>query len=595
MARFIALFTVLVVGRLTLGVAQSSAAGEFFERFTAEWVRRDPAFSTSARYFSGEEQSALDRRLTPETSEHTRGTVELARRGLRELSQLDRNRMTDVERVSADQMRWQLEVIVEGEQFADYEWPLNQFNGANVRLPNLMTVVHPIRNEAEARNYLARLGEMGGRMDEATRESTARASRGLIPPAFILRSTIAQMQQFVAPEPRQNPLITTFVQRLTPLVAIPASLKEQLTADAAALVARDVYPAWLNAIAALERQLPRATEDAGLWRFKDGAEAYAYNLKRYTTTSMTAAAIHELGRREVSRIENEMDAIFRQLGRSTGTVTQRIQALDRELRYPETDEGRRQIMTDIDVMIRDAEKRAASLFDRRPRARVIAQPYPEFRWASAAASYSPPPLDGSRPGIYQMPLRTEYLTRFGLRTLVYHETVPGHHFQVALSVENPNLPRFRQVRALGGMSAVTEGWALYAERLAAEEGWYEGDPEGRLGALEAELFRARRLVVDTGLHAMRWTRQQAIDFGIEPSEVERYVVFPGQACSYKVGQLEIIRLRDKARAALGDRFNPREFHNVVLDTGIVPLAILERSIDTYIARSRPGDTRGTVR
>ena len=214
-------------------------------------------------------------------------------------------------------------------------------------------------------------------------------------------------------------------------------------------------------------------------------------------------------------------------------------------------------MADIDTMIRDAEKRAEALFDLRPKAPVIAQPYPEYRWASAAASYTAPPLDGSRPGIYQMPLRPESMTRFGLRTLVYHETVPGHHFQVALGVENPQLPKFRQMRAFGGISAFSEGWALYAERMAAEEGWYAGDPEGLLGQLDDELFRARRLVVDTGLHAKRWTRQQAIDYGIEASEVDRYVVVPGQATSYKIGQLEIIRLRDKARTALGPRFNPR--------------------------------------
>ena len=185
-----------------------------------------------------------------------------------------------------------------------------------------------------------------------------------------------------------------------------------------------------------------------------------------------------------------------------------------------------------------------------------------------------------------MPLRANRMTNFGLRTLAYHEAVPGHHFQVALSVENTALPKFRQTRALGGISAFSEGWALYAERLAAEEGWYEGDPEGLLGQLDAELFRARRLVVDTGLHAKGWTRQQAIDYVIAPSEVDRYVVMPGQATSYKVGQLEMIRLRDKARDALGDAFDPREFHNRVLLTGVVPLHLLEREIDAYIEEAR---------
>src|SRR5439155_1597653 len=192
----------------------------------------------------------------------------------------------------------------------------------------------------------------------------------------------------------------------------------------------------------------------------------------------------------------------------------------------------------IERILRDAEKRSAALFAQTPKAPVVARPYPPFRWASAAASYSFPAPDGSRPGTFQIPLRPSQLTRFGLRSLVYHETVPGHHFQIALEMENPALPRFRQLRAYGFISAYGEGWALYAERLAAEALWYEDDPEGLLGQLAAELFRARRLVVDTGLHAKRWTREQAIAYGIGPSEVERYVVFPGQACSYKLGAAE---------------------------------------------------------
>jgi uncharacterized protein (DUF885 family) len=217
---------------------------------------------------------------------------------------------------------------------------------------------------------------------------------------------------------------------------------------------------------------------------------------------------------------------------------------------------------------------------------VIAQPYPRFREANAAASYLTPPMDGTRPGIFQMPLRPERMTRFALRTLVYHETVPGHHFQLALSVEDPNIPRFRQAPVFGGMSAMAVGWALYAERLAAESGWYEGDLEGQLGQLEAELFRARRLVVDTGLHTKKWTRQQAIDYGIEASEIERYVVNPGQACAYMIGQLKILELRDRAKATLKDRFSERAFHNAVLAPGLVPLELLEQEVERYLGESK---------
>jgi uncharacterized protein (DUF885 family) len=566
---------------------QGPTIAAFFDDFSAEWMRRRPSQSTQSRYFAGAEQDRMDRQLTPETTAWKRETAEQARRGLKELAAFERSRMSDTERVSADVMQWQLQIVADGQPFLDYDFPLEQFDGANVRLPNLMTVVHPVRSENDARNYVARLSQIDERMAEATEEAIGLAGKGIIPSRFILRSTISQMQQFVGSPAGQNPLVTTFVERLSGVQAMTGAQRQQLRDEATRIVESEVYPAWRRATAVLESQLAKATDDAGLWRFKDGPQVYAHKLKLFTTTNMTAAQIHELGLREVSRIEGEMDAILRKLGRTTGTVKARIEKLRADLSYPNTDDGRTRIMADIEVMIRDAEKRAGGLFDLRPKARVIAQPYPPFRWASAAASYTAPPLDGSRPGIYQMPLRPDQMTRFGLRTLVYHETVPGHHFHSAFAVENPQLPKFRQVRALGGISAIGEGWALYAERMVAQEGWYEGDLEGLLGQLDDELFRARRLVVDTGLHAMRWTRQQAIDYGIEASEVERYVVNPGQACSYKIGQLEIFRLRDKARSALGARFQIKDFHNVVLSAGTVPLTILEREVDTYI-RSKSG-------
>jgi len=215
-------------------------------------------------------------------------------------------------------------------------------------------------------------------------------------------------------------------------------------------------------------------------------------------------------------------------------------------------------------------------------------PYPTFAEANQAARSLPPAPDGSRPGVFMFPRRVEWMTTYRLRTLTYHEAVPGHFYQVGLLRENVTLPRFRQLGAFGFISAFGEGWALYAERLAAESGWYDGDPNGLLGQLDSELFRARRLVVDTGIHAMHWTRQQAIDYGIEPSEVDRYVVNPGQACSYMIGQLKILELRERAKRELGERFSLKQFHNVVLDTGTVPLDLLERAVDHYISGAAYG-------
>jgi uncharacterized protein (DUF885 family) len=261
-----------------------------------------------------------------------------------------------------------------------------------------------------------------------------------------------------------------------------------------------------------------------------------------------------------------------------------VAQLEADVAYPNTDKGRAAIMADIDDILADALVRTQSLFDVRPESPVVAEPYPEFMWATAAARYNPPPPDGSRPGIFQMPLRPNRLTKLGLRTIVYHESVPGHHFQIALAVENPDLPAFRRINALGFISASAEGWALYGERLAAEAGWYDGDVVGLIGQLNDALWRARRLVVDTGLHAMGWSRQQAIDYGIEASEVERYVIWPGQACSYMIGQLRIVELRERARDTLGERFSIQEFHNLVLGLGVVPLTVLEQEVDAYISR-----------
>jgi uncharacterized protein (DUF885 family) len=572
---------------LTTAAAQQPSIDQFFEEFTAEWIRGNPNLAASTRYFSGEEQRRFERQITPLTADYRRERTAFAGTSLDALNAIaGRGRLTDTQQVSADLMRWQLESLIRGDRFADYSFPYEQFGGVNVGLISLMTVSHPVVTEADAENYVARLGQIAPRLDEATAEARRIAARGLIPPSFIIRATLAQMEQFIAPPPGENPLVVSFANRTAAASGIPEARRRPLRAEAEKIVASQVYPAWKRALAVLQPLEARATDDAGLWRFQEGPAVYAEMLRRYTTTNLTADQIHEIGLKEVARIEAEMDRIFRQLGRTQGTLKERVEQLKRDLAYPLSEEGRAEIMRDLDAIMRDAEQRAAAQFDRRPKAPVIARPFQRFQEANAAANYTAPARDGSRPGIFQIPLRPERMTRFNLRSLVYHETVPGHHFQIALELENTEVPRFRQIRAFGSISAFNEGWGLYAERLAAESGWYDGDPQGLLGQLDSALFRARRLVVDTGLHAKRWTRQQAIDYGIEASEVERYVVFPGQACSYMIGQLELIALRDRAQAALGDRFSIREFHNVVLGTGTVPLELLARQVDAYIRRAR---------
>ena len=435
-------------------------------------------------------------------------------------------------------------------------------NGANVGLVETMTVRHPLANEKDAANYVAALGQVSTRMEEAIAESRRLAAQehhsSEVHPQRD-RQADAGLRRSRAGA--RIPLSRFFAQKME-AAKIPEARREDLRARSRENRRRSNLPGLEEG----HRHAPVAASAcdrrSGFWRFKGGADAYAYFLRRYTTTNLTADQIHEIGLDEVARIEKQMDTILRSLGRTEGSVKDRIEKLKEDLRLsqdrgrPRDHHGRRG--TDPARRAKSAP-RCCSIT--RPKSPVVAQAFPRFREANAAANYNSPAPDGSRPGVFQIPLRPERMTKFGLRSLVYHETVPGHHFQIALEVENKDLPRFRQIGAFGTISALVEGWGLYAERLAAESGWYDGDPEGLLGQLDSALFRARRLVVDTGIHAKHWTRQQAIDYGIEASEVERYVVFPGQACSYMIGQLKIVELREKARKALGAKFSLREFHN----------------------------------
>lgn len=591
----------MVLAMLFLGACSSSDADskspvlpdieEFFSAFTDEWVRGNPNLARSTRYFTGEEQDRLERELTPESRAYQQERIQLARRGLAELRKYERDKIPDGQRLSADLLEWQLETISKDEPFLDYTFPIQQMNGANVNLLEVLTVRHPVKTERDAENYLAALSQIGTRLDEAIAEHQRINDKGIIPPTFILTATINQLQGFAATPVPMNPFVVALTQKMEEVKEIPPPRRQALQAEAEKIVSGQIYPAWRRAIALLQSQVPRSTDEAGISKYQGGTEAYTHFLKRFTTTELTAEEIHEIGLKEVARIEGEMDSILRTIGRTTGTVKDRIEKLRQDLQYPKPSsaQSRSQILQDIEMLILDAEKRAESLFDIRPKSPIEVQAFPPFRENNAAASYNAPPVDGSRPGVYQYPRRLSNMTKFGLRSVTYHEAVPGHHFDIALQVENKALPRFRQIRAFGGISARTEGWALYAERLAAESGWYDGDPEGLLGQLEEALFRARRLVVDTGLHAKHWTRQQAIDYGIEASEVERYVVYPGQACSYMIGQLKLVELREKARKALGDRFSLREYHNLILETGIVPLDLMEREVERWIrSASQPG-------
>jgi uncharacterized protein (DUF885 family) len=452
-----------------------------------------------------------------------------------------------------------------------------------VRLVNFLSQMHPIRNRRDLENYQARLELVARQMDDGIVLAQSAAARGIIMPDFIIRSALGQFERFLDDEPRHNVLVVSLDERAATLKQVSDADRAEFVAAAEKTVRQSVLPAFRRAQALLQAQLPQASDHAGLCWLPGGPEAYAHALRHYTTTDLTAAQIHELGLKEVARIENEMDGLLRQLNYTKGSVKDRMGKLYSDAQMPTVPDPRPALLARYEEILRDAEKRAALLFDLRPKAPVVVKREPPLTEKTAAAHYTPPAKDGSRPGTFWAPLPGPTFSTAGMRTLVYHEAVPGHHFQIALQGEMPSLPRFRRDLVFGFVSAHGEGWALYAEQLAAESGWYEGDLKGRLGQLDGELFRARRLVVDTGLHAMKWTRQQAIDYGITPAEVERYVVLAGQACAYKIGMLKLLELRAEAQQALGPQFSLKDFHNVVLRAGNVPLPVLKQVVGDYLA------------
>jgi uncharacterized protein (DUF885 family) len=566
----------------TQAVKPNAAFDTWSDRFAADWVRANPQLATSTQYFSGAEQDALDRQLTPLTPAHRREMVALAKAGVARLDAFLAGPLSEEQRTSASVMRWSLANTVASEPYEDYQFVFNQFGGTQVGLVNFMTTTHPLRRASDVASYLARLDQISARMDEALARARAATARGLVPPRFILERAQYQVDLFLKPAADQNVLVTSLAQRTEKLADLTPDARAKAVADATRIVDAKILPAYRRVQAYMAGLHPQTNDTAGISRLPNGAAAYQQALKTYTSTNLTADEIHAIGLREVARIEAEMDKHLRALGYTEGGIEDRMKQLDATFQPKGEGDARPELLQRYAGIVQDALKRSEPLFDLKPRAPVDVRREPPLTEPSAAAHYSLPAPDGSRPGIFWVPMRGPTFDVIRMRSLSYHEAVPGHHFQLAIQQERTDLPRFRAQRIFGGGSAHSEGWALYAERLAVEQGWYEGDVPGLLGALGSELFRARRLVVDTGLHTKGWTREQAIAYGIGAQEVERYVAWPGQACAYMIGMLRIVELREHAQQELGAKFSLPAFHDVVLRNGSVPLDVLGDVVERWI-------------
>jgi uncharacterized protein (DUF885 family) len=478
-----------------------------------------------------------------------------------------------------------------------HEFPVSTNGSPAGDIPAFLINQHRIDTVADAEAYISRLGEVERVMKEVSDNVRVQAGMGVYPPRLNFEPVRADARKVLTGAPfdsgPDNMILADFREKIGKLDA-PAEVKAELITRANAALTGPFRRGYEAMFAALDELEPRAADNDGAWSLPDGDAYYADQLQLFTTTDLGADEIHQIGLDEVDRIHGEMEAIKARVG-FEGTLQQFFAHIkdDPGFKYPNNDEGRQQYLKDATAKIDQVMAAAPRYFSRLPKAPLEVRAVEEWRQDTApVAFYNRPAPDGSRPGIYYVNLAdmTQVL-KPQVETIAYHEGAPGHHFQGAIAQELPGIPKFRR---FGGYSAYGEGWGLYAERFGKEMGFYQ-DPYQEFGMLSSQLWRAVRLVVDTGLHAKRWSREQAIDYFKENSlvserdivkEVERYINNPGQATSYMIGQIKIMELRDKAQAALGERFDIREFHTVILGNGALPLDMLEQQVDAWIEREK---------
>jgi uncharacterized protein (DUF885 family) len=589
-----------------------------FEGRLSDWSREILADSPELASQAGVSEETAGGRYVDRLDDRSGLAVEARRsaalRRYAELRGLNTSGLSDADRLTYDVLRDQFANAASGAAFGYgafsplggvQPYVLNQLDSAFITLPSFLDERHDIATPADAEAYIARLRAVAVAIDQETERARADAALGVRPPGFIMDATFLALQSVLQQPAMAQPYMVSLRRKLDQLAAAetdPARRAEieqrnlGYLARAEAIVRDNILPAHQRAVAWIRADRANASDEAGVSRLPNGADFYAAALRIETTTALTPAQIHQIGLDRVAELSGQLDIALRRVGLTEGPVGQRLAQMTADPRYayPATDEGRAQLIADVQRRVNNVLQRAPQWFGRLPRAPLEVRRVPAFAEAgSSGAYYSAPSLDGTTPGIYYINLRDlSEMTKIDLPTQDFHEAAPGHHFQIALAQEIADAPLLRRLITF---NAYSEGWGLYAEQLADEVGFHEGDPVGRIGYLRWQLWRAARLVVDTGLHAQHWTRQQAIDYlvqttgdapGVIVTEVDRYVVWPGQACGYELGRREIARLREAARNELGPDFDLRGFHDAVLLNGEAPLSVLDRLVQNWIPEQR---------
>jgi uncharacterized protein (DUF885 family) len=562
--------------------------------FAQEMMQRTPELATSLGLDHGELAPLKSRLSDASLAARATDRSDNARR-LSQLRSLDRASLSGIEAAIYDTVLFVLQVNDDGYAAFDYgpgasgaPYVLSQLTGAYQQVPDFMDTQHRIDTAADAEAYLARLSAfvtvMGQELDMLHHD----VALGIVPPGFIIDTTLQQMQLFLQTPAEKATLVTSLARR-----AAAKGLDPSFAARAKSLYREGVIPVLQRQADALRGLRARAVPAAGVARLPKGPDYYRVSLKQYTTATLSPQEIHQTGLALVASLSAELDTALRAQGFAQGTVGQRLASLAADPRYvyANTDEAKATLIAGLNQRVAAVQAKLPAWFGALPKAHVEIRRVPKAIEAGAPGGYyQPGSLDGTRPGAYYINLRdTAEWPRWTLPTLTFHESIPGHHLQITLANETPGLPLLRKMIFFSGYG---EGWALYAEQLAVEMGMYDGDPLGKIGQLHDALFRAARLVVDSGLHAQGWSRDQAVAYFVDTlgdkrsasaTEVERYCVWPGQACSYMVGKITWLRLRDQARHALGQRFDIKKFHDAGLLSGALPLDVLDQVMSRFAA------------
>jgi uncharacterized protein (DUF885 family) len=558
-----------------------------FESIFQERVRTSPTLASSLGLDKGP-NAALKSKLDTRTAETIRrDNLARDRRAIASLNRVPQSTLSDAAKLNKEVVLYSLDTATVAPARWDIDsaqrpYPITQQGGAYFSLPDFLNTAHTINDSADAEAYLSRLGQFGTVLDNDTGDQRAQAARGFLAPAWSIDLALGQMRKLRSPAPEQNSMVQSLVKR-----AAAKGVSGDWERRASAIVSQSVYPALDRQMAAMEQLKPSSRPGDGAWRLNDGEAIYAEALHEATTTNFTPAEVHQMGLDQVADITSQLDQILKSQGFTQGSVGERLNAVGKTpaQTWADTDAGRQELLAYLNGVVKDMYGRLPQAFDTLPNQPLEIRRVPvEIQDGASNGYYNRAALDGSRPAIYFINLKDlGDWPKFTLPTLCYHEGVPGHHLQISIAQQSTDIPTLRK---LGFFSAYSEGWALYAEQLASELGVYANDPLGKAGFLQSFLFRAARLVVDTGIHSKRWSREQATDYMVQTTgyarprsqrEVERYCTMIGQACSYKVGHTAWTRARSEAQKTLGPKFDLKRFHEVLRE-GAMPLSILERRI-----------------